>query len=179
MEFFESIWAWIVANRNTIWAFLTSGSFITAVTSIVMLIKQNKQVVANTNASKELNAVLKENKELVKQVDSLTATVERLENKITDSVDSMDTLLTKENAMLEVLGLAYQGIRDEGKRTAIQNILTNAKYSDTATRANLIKQIEALKADGEARQEKLSEAVESVKKTLSVDTKPSEVIIRG
>lgn len=180
MEFFESIWSWIIANRNTIWAFLTSGSFITAVTSIVMLLKQNKTVVANTSASKELNTVLKENKKLNEEVKELKNTVEVQNNKITEMVDSNDKLLVKTNAMLEVLGLAYNGIRDESTRTSIQNILTNAKYSDTATRADLIRRIEQLKADGQARQDALTETVESVKKTLSADNKkPSEVIIRG
>ena len=80
-------------------------------------------------------------------VSGVAERVEKVNNTVISVVNSTDVLITKVNAMLDVQSLVYQTIKDEATRTAVNNILTNAKYAVTAQRAELIKELNALKEE--------------------------------
>ena len=178
MEWITNIWAWIVAHKDGIVTFVTSSSFIGFVTTILMLIKQGRSVKANTGTSKELTVALKDNKELAEKVETLKSANETLGNKVADMTDALDKMLTKVNAQLEVQSIAYNAqLKDDKVRTAVNNVLTNAKYAETATRAALITKIEELESGAAKVQEQISETAKEVKKTLTAEDKPT--VMRG
>ena len=179
MEWFSNMWSWVVAHKDAIVTFVTSSSFLGFVTTIIMLIKQNKSVKANTNSSKELTTVLNENNAMRCEIQNIKNENAIMKNMLSDCIDTLDKVLTKQNATLEVQSLVYQSLRDEETRVAVQNVLTNAKYADTATRAMLIKEIDELKKKAEDEKTQIVESANKIKKTLASEKKASEVIIRG
>ncbi len=179
MEWLANMWSWVVAHKDAIVTFVTSSSFIGFITTIIMLVKQSKTVKSSTVSSNELTVVMRENNAMNKQIDEIKTENEIMKNMLSDVIDALDKLTTKQNATLEVQSLVYQSLRDEGARVAVQNILTNAKYADTATRASLIKEIEILKAKAEEEKTQIVETANKIKKTLASEKKKSDILIRG
>lgn len=179
MEWLANMWSWVVTHKDAIVTFVTSSSFIGFITTIIMLVKQSKTVKLSTVSSNELTVVMRENNAMRKQIDEIKSENEVVKNMLSDAIDALDKLTTKQNATLEVQSLVYQSLRDEGARVAVQNILTNAKYADTATRASLIKEIENLKAKAEEEKTQIVETANKIKKTLASEKKKSDIVIRG
>lgn len=179
MEWFTNIWAWIVAHKDAIVVFFTSSSFVSLVAAIIGLIRQHKAIKANTATGTELTAALDKARQLTATVEKLKSENAILNNKVTDLGDSADRTLEKVNAMLEVQSIVYgYSIKDEKTRIAVANILTNAKYNETATRAALIAKIEEMEQSAASMQDEIGKTARSVKKTLTAEEKP-EVLIRG
>ena len=83
----------------------------------------------------------------------------------------------------DVQSLVYQTIKDESTRIAVNNILTNAKYAVTEQRAQLIKELNALKeenaritAESNAKVEESVAKATSIIEATNVETK---TVIRG
>lgn len=170
MEFFEQIWAWISTNYKGVLTFLTSSGLISGIGSLLLVLRNKKETKENTLETKKLSTLLNENKELNERVKTL-------ENKCNDLVDASDKQMIKLNAMLEVMSLVYNSLRDENTRKTVQAVLTNAKYNETATRASLLEKVRALEKDGKDRQEQVEKTAEEIKKTLAVTEK--SVVVRG
>ena len=190
IEWFQSIGNWIVTNKDaivtTLSAIATSGVGV----NLWQFFKNRKIVTENTKNASELVAALKENellKPAVVKVEEMLSTVKEkqvaLEKKVIDSINGIDTLVTKVNAILDVQSLVYQTIKDESTRIAVNNILTNAKYAVTEQRAQLIKELNALKeenaritAESNAKVEESVAKATSIIEATNVETK---TVIRG
>ena len=190
IEWFQSIGNWIVTNKDaivtTLSAIATSGVGV----NLWQFFKNRKIVTENTKNASELVAALKENellKPAVAKVEEILSTVKEkqvaLEKKVIDSINGIDTLVTKVNAILDVQSLVYQTIKDESTRIAVNNILTNAKYAVTEQRAQLIKELNTLKeenaritAESNAKVEESVAKATSIIEATNVETK---TVIRG
>lgn len=190
IEWFQSIGNWVVTNKDaivtTLSAIATSGVGV----NLWQFFKNRKIVTENTKNASELVAALKENellKPAVAKVEEVLSTVKEkqvaLEKKVIDSINGIDTLVTKVNAILDVQSLVYQTIKDESTRIAVNNILTNAKYAVTEQRAQLIKELNALKeenaritAESNAKVEESVAKATSIIEATNVETK---TVIRG
>lgn len=190
IEWFQSIGNWVVTNKDaivtTLSAIATSGVGV----NLWQFFKNRKIVTENTKNASELVAALKENellKPAVAKVEEILSTVKEkqvaLEKKVIDSINGIDTLVTKVNAILDVQSLVYQTIKDESTRIAVNNILTNAKYAVTEQRAQLIKELNALKeenaritAESNAKVEESVAKATSIIEATNVETK---TVIRG
>ena len=154
IEWFQSIGNWFVTNKDAIVTILSTVATSGVGVNLWQFFKNRKIVTENTKNASELVAALKENellKPAVAKVEEMLSTVKEkqvaLEKKVIDSINGIDTLVTKVNAILDVQSLVYQTIKDESTRIAVNNILTNAKYAVTEQRAQLIKELNALKEE--------------------------------
>ena len=156
VEFFQSIYRWLAEHKDQIIAFLTSTNFAGIVSMIVITIKQTKATKIGTLSMNNLIAPLKEVNALATRVgdaadtsSTILSNIATLQNKITDITNNitktLDVVQYKVNSMLEVQSLVYSTIKDDNIRAKVANILTTAKLSEDATRAELEKQIEELK----------------------------------
>ena len=174
VEFIDSIIKWFEENKESILVFLTSGTFITLVTQVVMMIRQ---LVDNKNAKKRndkfndslgmLMPLLEDTSKLNGSVGDANSTIFSVKSDLdkfkSETVDSIDTILVKLNAILEVQSIVYSTIKDEHIRAHVNNILLDAKFAETSTRAELEAEIERLKGD-------MIKSVEAVKDTIETAT---------
>lgn len=155
-EFFGNVGNWFIENKDTILLWLqglcTSGT----VGVIINLILTNRKVKANTVSNADLLQALpivgeskKSMDELVERIDKLEADNRALQEqntiRYTEIQNSLDSLLNKVNALVETESVKSQTIKDETIRTTVGNVLTNAKYNETQTRARLLETIATLK----------------------------------
>lgn len=190
IEWFQSIGNWFVTNKDAIVTALSAVATSGVGVNLWQFFKNRKIVTENTKNASELVAALKENellKPAVAKVEEVLSTVKEkqvaLEKKVIDSINGIDTLVTKVNAILDVQSLVYQTIKDESTRVAVNNILTNAKYAVTEQRAQLIKELNALKeenaritAESNAKVEESVAKATSIIEATNVETK---TVIRG
>lgn len=155
-EFFANVGNWFIENKDAILLWLqglcTSGT----VGVIINLILTNRKVKANTVSNADLLQALpivgeskKSMDELVERIDKLEADNKELQEqntvRYTEIQNSLDSLLNKINALVETESVKSQTIKDETIRTTVGNVLTNAKYNETQTRARLLETIATLK----------------------------------
>lgn len=190
IEWFQSIGNWFVTNKDAIVTTLSAVATSGVGVNLWQFFKNRKIVTENTKNASELVAALKENellKPAVAKVEEVLSTVKEkqiaLEKKVIDSINGIDILVTKVNAILDVQSLVYQTIKDESTRIAVNNILTNAKYAVTEQRAQLIKELNALKeenaritAESNAKVEESVAKATSIIEATNVETK---TVIRG
>lgn len=167
VEFFQNIWNWFIANKDEIVLFFTSSNFIAFVTAIVMLVKQLKCSKQNNvtneslkssldNATSVANKVVSIHDSTVETTEHLSTVQTNLKELEKETCDALDVIVQKLNAVLEVQSLVYSTVKDETIKKCINNILMDAKYVETATRATLEQELEVLK-------QKLSENIETIK----------------
>lgn len=183
IEFFNNIWIWITENIETILLWLSTFATSGAAANLVAYFKTAKVTRENTNSTKELKESITEVKTLQAEVSDLTEKNAVMEKRLTEACNISDILLTKINAILDVQSLVYTTIKDEKTRTAVNNILTNAKYAVTEQRAKLLEQLEALKEqlkqsniDNEV---KVTEAVEKAVAIVEASDKDTNIVTRG
>lgn len=187
IEWLDSIWEWILENRDDIMAFFTSTDFVATVTSFVALIRTIKTTKANTLSVNSVNNTMKQNQiiqgdvENVKEVVANTqAQVIEVTNSVNDCihrVDSLleivkqydDELLVKLNAMLEVQTIVYATVKDDNIRNAVNSILVAAKHSDNASKIKLQEELDALRLELKAKNDELAEAVSKMVEKVAVD----------
>ena len=185
MTWLENIGKWFVENKETILAVLTAIQSSGLIGFIAWAVKSTKQVKLNTKTTETLN-------KSITCVDSLNGEViemkgvnktliekcEYLENQMNDLQNSMDILLTKVDAMIEVQSVVYTTIKDDKTRATVNNLLTNAKYAVTEQRKKLIDELEALrqqiKTQAEAQKQLVEHAVNKAQSIVKVEDKPAE-----
>lgn len=182
IEFFQNIFNWFVENKDEIVLFFTSSNFIAFISAIVLFVKQIKTNKKGNLLSGQLKTSLDGSTKVVNDVvamkeitDNTNAEVKKLEDDLSsfksDVFDTMDTLLTKLNAVVEVQSIVYSTLKDESMRKNINSILIDAKYAETATRAALTAEIEELKQKVSTKMEDVKEVVDAaatkVKKVVS------------
>ena len=189
MEFLVNIGNWFVINKDAIIGFVLSGQFATLLGAVVLLVRNLKSTKNNTEQAKTLNQSLEANKTLVstseivkENSEFLKEAQDKLKNQVNEFEAKLDAKMAmvtdKINAMLEVQSIVYSTIKDEKVRNTVNNLLVNAKYAETATRAELQRQVEELKAKVAAQVEQLNKTVEtasdSVVKIVKGDTESKE-----
>ena len=188
MNWLENIGKWFIDNQETILAVLTAIQSSGLVGFIAWAVKSTKQVKLNTKTTEVLNnsiscvdglngevVGLKDvNKELIEKC-------EYLENQMNDLQNSMDILLTKVDAIIEVQSVVYTTIKDDKTRATVNNLLTNAKYAVTEQRKKLIEELEALreqiKTQAEAQKQLVEHAVNKAQSIVKVEDKPEEEVV--
>lgn len=185
MTWLENIGKWFVENKETILAVLTAIQSSGLVGFIAWAVKSTKQVKLNTKTTETLNksitCVDSLNGEVTEMKDvnkTLIEKCEYLENQMNDLENSMDILLTKVDAMIEVQSVVYTTIKDDKTRATVNNLLTNAKYAVTEQRKKLIDELEALrqqiKTQAEAQKQLVEHAVNKAQSIVKVEDKPAE-----
>lgn len=185
MTWLENIGKWFVENKETILAVLTAIQSSGLVGFIAWAVKSTKQVKLNTKTTETLNKSITcvdgLNGEVTEMKDVNKALIEKceyLENQMNDLQNSMDILLTKVDAMIEVQSVVYTTIKDDKTRATVNNLLTNAKYAVTEQRKKLIDELEALrqqiKTQAEAQKQLVEHAVNKAQSIVKVEDKPAE-----
>ena len=188
MNWLENVGKWFIDNQETILAVLTAIQSSGLVGFIAWAVKSTKQVKLNTKTTEALNnsiscvdglngevVGLKDvNKELIEKC-------EYLENQMNDLQNSMDILITKVDAIIEVQSVVYTTIKDDKTRATVNNLLTNAKYAVTEQRKKLIEELEALreqiKTQAEAQKQLVEHAVNKAQSIVKVEDKPEEEVV--
>lgn len=185
MTWLENIGKWFVENKETILAVLTAIQSSGLIGFIAWAVKSTKQVKLNTKTTETLNKSITcvdgLNGEVTEMKDINKALIEKceyLENQMNDLQNSMDILLTKVDAMIEVQSVVYTTIKDDKTRATVNNLLTNAKYAVTEQRKKLIDELEALrqqiKTQAEAQKQLVEHAVNKAQSIVKVEDKPAE-----
>lgn len=175
-EFFANLGNWFIENKDAIILWLQSiglGGIVGAIANIVVAVKRIKANTLSTNNLLEAMPIVDETKQsvdaLVERIDKLEAENKALQEentiRFTEIQNSLDSILAKVNALVETESVKSQTIKDETIRTTVGNVLTNAKYNETQTRAKLLEMIAALK---QKMQEKNAADTEEVTKALNV-----------
>ena len=183
IEFFTQIGNWFVANKDAIVVTLTSFATSGAAVNLFAFLKTRKITSENSVAAKDLKTALSENAVTKNMIDNINGKVKVVEDKIVDVVNIVDMLLVKINAILDVQSIVYTTIKDEKTRTAVNNILTNAKYASTEQRAKLLEQLAALKEQVTKLSDKnkleVDEAVEKAMALVEASDKENKIVARG
>ena len=185
MTWLENIGKWFVENKETILAVLTAIQSSGLVGFIAWAVKSTKQVKLNTKTTETLNksitCVDSLNGEVAEMKDVNKVLIEKcdyLENQMNDLENSMDILITKIDAIIEVQSVVYTTIKDDKTRATVNNLLTNAKYAVTEQRKKLIDELEALrqqiKTQAEAQKQLVEHAVNKAQSIVKVEDKPAE-----
>ena len=185
MTWLENIGKWFVENKETILAVLTAIQSSGLIGFIAWAVKSTKQVKLNTKTTETLNKSITcvdgLNGEVIQMKDvnkTLIEKCEYLENQMNDLQNSMDILLTKVDAMIEVQSVVYTTIKDDKTRATVNNLLTNAKYAVTEQRKKLIDELDALrqqiKTQAEAQKQLVEHAVNKAQSIVKVEDKPAE-----
>ena len=185
MTWLENIGKWFVENKETILAVLTAIQSSGLIGFIAWAVKSTKQVKLNTKTTETLNksitCVDSLNGEVTEMKDvnkTLIEKCEYLENQMNDLQNSMDILLTKVDAIIEVQSVVYTTIKDDKTRATVNNLLTNAKYAVTEQRKKLIDELEALrqqiKTQAEAQKQLVEHAVNKAQSIVKVEDAPVE-----
>ena len=185
MTWLENIGKWFVENKETILAVLTAIQSSGLVGFIAWAVKSTKQVKLNTKTTETLNKSItcvdglnSEVTEMKGVNKTLIEKCEYLENQMNDLQNSMDILLTKVDAMIEVQSVVYTTIKDDKTRATVNNLLTNAKYAVTEQRKKLIDELEALrqqiKTQADAQKQLVEHAVNKAQSIVKVEDKPAE-----
>ena len=185
MTWLENIGKWFVENKETILAVLTAIQSSGLVGFIAWAVKSTKQVKLNTKTTETLNKSITcvdgLNGEVAEMKDvnkTLIEKCEYLENQMNDLQNSMDILITKVDAIIEVQSVVYTTIKDDKTRATVNNLLTNAKYAVTEQRKKLIDELEALrqqiKTQAEAQKQLVEHAVNKAQSIVKVEDKPAE-----
>jgi hypothetical protein len=185
MTWLENIGKWFVENKETILAVLTAIQSSGLIGFIAWAVKSTKQVKLNTKTTETLNKSITcvdgLNGEVAEMKDvnkTLIEKCEYLENQMNDLQNSMDILITKIDAIIEVQSVVYTTIKDDKTRATVNNLLTNAKYAVTEQRKKLIDELEALrqqiKTQAEAQKQLVEHAVNKAQSIVKVEDKPAE-----
>lgn len=185
MTWLENIGKWFVENKETILAVLTAIQSSGLIGFIAWAVKSTKQVKLNTKTTETLNKSItcvdglnSEVTEMKGVNKTLIEKCEYLENQMNDLQNSMDILITKVDAIIEVQSVVYTTIKDDKTRATVNNLLTNAKYAVTEQRKKLIDELEALrqqiKTQAEAQKQLVEHAVNKAQSIVKVEDKPAE-----
>lgn len=194
MEFLTSCYQWVAENYEKIMMVLQSTQFASLVAGAVFLwktivstkqnmasskkldetVSKNNQMSENVVHIKQENETLKTQNEMLKSmVQNFETKFDEFVGKMNDKLESEQATLTKKlNAVIDVQSIVYSTIRDDNTRNAINSILVNAKFDETAdeTRQKLMQEVADLKS-------KLAEEMEKVKTmTEEASTKLEEIV---
>lgn len=182
IEFFDSIWQWIVENKDAIVGVITSTDFIATIGVIVSVLANKKTTKNNTTSINNMTTAVQQTSQLVSTVDEVKADAIVTKETVNDTREQVlsierrlkefeETMSDKINAMMEVQSIVYSTIKDDQLRNAVNSVLITAKHSGTSARAALEKEIELLKAELDATVQQIKHKTdETIDKVASVVT---------
>lgn len=176
-EFFSMVWRYVLEHSTAFITFITSSGFLSAFISVILTVKTRKSTNENIAATRELKALMEQNKALADIVRALEKRHNVLSEKVEETLETADRILTKTNAVLEVEYIKNGATSNAKTRTDVNNVINNAKYSETATRASLIAKLEEMESNATKLQETVNKTANEVKKTLTAEDKPA--VMRG
>jgi cell division protein FtsB len=184
MEWLENIWNWIVGNKDAIFTVVSSAEFASIIALVVSLIRGKKNTAENTAISKELSKAVTEQKETNKtlktEMEEMKKENAELKAEIKRSAENTEATLTKVTAVVNALSVVYNNsIKNPETRETVDNILTNAKFAETKTRADLIKAMDELSAKAEKQAEEAKKLAEKTKETITNTGAKSTTVLRG
>lgn len=155
-EWLQSIWGYIVENKDTILGILTSGTLAGIIGLIVAFIKLFAATKSSKKDVSEIKSLLTSVKTLVettkkleeeqlaqKEVISIALThLESLGNTVTVTDNEVQEKLT---GIVDILQAAFSTIRSDTARDNINNIVTNIKYGSAKRREELLQKLADLK----------------------------------
>lgn len=182
----DNCWLWFLDNKDTILAWFMSGQAASVITTIVMLVKNAKQIKSNTDSTNTLNGtlentnIMKEDLDVLKQKavtlatenEELSKSVVELETRLSDS---NKLIASKLDAIIEVQSIVYSTIRDDSVRQTVNTILNNARYSDTNFKEQLESEISGLKAEFETKMADISKGMTEAIDKVSSSVNAAEV----
>jgi hypothetical protein len=171
------VWRYVLEHSTAFITFITSSGFLSAFISVILTVKTRKSAKENTAATRELKALMEQNKALADIVRALEKGHNVLREKVEETLEAADGILTKTNAVLEVEYIKNGATSNAKTRTDVNNVINNAKYSETATRASLIAKLEEMESNAAKLQETVNKTANEVKKTLTAEDKPA--VMRG
>lgn len=156
MEFFDSIWSWIVNNYKGIMGVLTSGTALGTIGAIVLAVRnsiltKNNSVIVNSTKSaiSDSNAIKNAVMDMTKTVSDFKDILVQLQEKLSTMNDSTsineEDLKTKIDAILEVQRIVYSTVKDDNVRNMVTSILNNAKNAESLSRAELLEELKTLR----------------------------------
>lgn len=185
MEWLNSIWEWVLINKDNILAFLTSTDFVATITTFIALFKSIKTTKSNTLSITSIKDTIKENQVIKGTVEVVQTTVNEVKGEVLEAIGSVTKCIdkvnnlenfikqyteestTKLNAMLEVQSIVYATIKDDNIRNSVNAILVNAKHSDAASKAKLQSELDAIRAELKAKNEELDATVTKMMEKVS------------
>lgn len=177
-----SLAGWFVENKDGITAFFMSGQAISFVAALIMLVKNLKGTRLNTSSTDKLNQTLTNTNDMASSIAVLDTNFQALKQEndalrkeLKDTEDALQhsnaELLDKLNAIIEVQGIVYSTIRDDGVRQTVNTILNNARYCEQNFKDKLEKQIDELRKnyvnDVKEMGEKMDAAMQQVSESLN------------
>lgn len=179
MEFFTQIINWVQAHYGAVITFLSTSGLASALGALIMVFKNRKVTKENTIATNKLSEIISNSKDISKTVNAIESEEEKLKEQHENIIDGENCLTMKVNAILEIMSIVYgYSVRDEKVRNAISAVFENAKYNETATRADLLKKIEELEKASKEEAKKVEKTAKAIKKTLAVN-EDANTILRG
>lgn len=187
-EFIYNCYLWVANNYKEITMVLTSTQFISIISAIALLVKSMKKTDANTDTAKALTKRLEQNDHdtivaIENELKVVNAENVRLKNDVikfkTETMEALDVVTAKINAMIEVQSVVYSTIKNDNIRDTVNGLLLNAKYAETQTRKKLKQEVEELKVKVA---EKFDDVMGEVEKTVNVvnaavsDTKDEDIV---
>lgn len=169
MEWITIAWEWIC---NNITPLLMSGNISMVLGVLCSLAKQKTVIRDNTANSKELNSVLKEAKKQTEANEQQAETITEIKKELAEIQEIFGQINAKTEAIIEVQQIVYNAsaaLKTE-TRTTINDILTNAKYSTTKTRADILKQLSALQEKAQKAAEEQAKEAEKIKEIVSSES---------
>lgn len=174
MEFLQNIWNGIVQNKDAIITCLTSAEVVALILAGLSIFKKLKSIKNNTQSSADLSTALKDNKELKNKIDVLAKENEELKAQNSKIIEVTELSLSKTSAIVDCLSVVYNhSIKDAETRNTVNNLLTNARFAENKTRADLIKELEDIKNKAKKQAEEVTIAVNDA------ENKISNVVLRG
>ena len=157
IEFIQSIWAWIMQNKDNIITFFTSTTFVGIVTLVITIVKQMKKTDKNTASVNELtgsisnsNKIGNEVQETNDNVKTVSLDLKHCNEKIVQLeqflVEFNNNLQGKINTMLDVQSIVYSTIKDDTIRNSVNSLLFQAKSNDASTKMQLQEELDSLKS---------------------------------
>lgn len=187
IEWLDSIWEWILVNKDNLLAFITSTDFVTTMATAVALFKSMKATSLNTLSINSVNNTMKkqqviesdvvDTKSMVSGVSNEVACIKQEVNNCIERVNKVEQLvieqdeeiITKLNAMLEVQGIVYATIKDDAIRNSVNSVVIAAKHCDASSKVKLQEELESLRAELKAKNEELDAAVNKVVEKVIAD----------
>ena len=185
IEWFDSIWSWIVNNYEAIIGFLTSTTFLGVVGAVFTVVKNSKTVKNNSKIITDVQAAFSDTSVINTNVALALTCIQKLPDLIKvldeklsqfDKISSINNedLQTKIDSMLEVQRIVYSTIKDDNIRNSVNSILTNAKNAEAMSKGELVKEINELKKIISDNAEALNNAVNKVQVAEATDVKVEE-----
>nr|DAR84800.1 MAG TPA: hypothetical protein [Caudoviricetes sp.] len=177
-EFFSMVWRYVLEHSTAFITFITSSGFLSAFLSVILTVKTRKSAKENTAATRELSAVMEQNKALAGIVRALADGNRILQEKVEEALEMEDRIMAKTNAVLEVEYIKNGATANAKTRVDVNNVINNAKYSETGTRAAIAKENAELRAKIAAIAEEAEKSTENVDKIVAAGEQ-SAVLMRG